>query len=73
MRTFHTGGVFTGEVARPERAKFDATVNYSKDLRVRPYRTRHGEDAFIVEQAGTVEVKPIGKGKKYSQIGRAHV
>ncbi|MGD1903339.1 MAG: DNA-directed RNA polymerase subunit beta' [Geitlerinemataceae cyanobacterium] len=66
MRTFHTGGVFTGEVARPERAKFDATVNYSKDLRVRPYRTRHGEDAFIVEQAGTVEVKPIGKGKKYS-------
>jgi DNA-directed RNA polymerase subunit beta' len=66
MRTFHTGGVFTGEVARPERSKFDATVNYSKDLRVRPYRTRHGEEAFIVEQAGSVEITPTGKGKAYS-------
>jgi DNA-directed RNA polymerase subunit beta' len=66
MRTFHTGGVFTGEVARPERSKFDATVNYSKDLRVRPYRTRHGEEAFIVEQTGSVEIAPTGKGKAYS-------
>ena len=66
MRTFHTGGVFTGEVARPERSKFDATATYSKDLRVRPYRTRHGDDAFFVEQAGSIEIAPTGKGKAYS-------
>jgi len=68
MRTFHTGGVFTGEVARPERAKFDATVRYSKDLRARPYRTRHGDDAFIVEQAGFVILEPLQKGNKEQRL-----
>ncbi|MDM7327308.1 MAG: DNA-directed RNA polymerase subunit beta'' [Thermosynechococcus sp. Uc] len=57
MRTFHTGGVFTGEVARQERAPFAGTVEYSKKLRVRPYRTRHGDDAFIVETAGQLQLK----------------
>ncbi|QEQ01701.1 DNA-directed RNA polymerase subunit beta'' [Thermosynechococcus sp. QKsg1] len=57
MRTFHTGGVFTGEVARQERAPFAGTVEYGKKLRVRPYRTRHGDDAFIVETAGKLVIK----------------
>ncbi|MGA7933615.1 MAG: DNA-directed RNA polymerase subunit beta'', partial [Kovacikia sp.] len=49
MRTFHTGGVFTGEMARQERANFDGTIHFPKKLRTRPYRTRHGEDALVVE------------------------
>ncbi len=49
MRTFHTGGVFSGEMARQERANFDGTIRFPKRLRTRPYRTRHGEDAFTVE------------------------
>ncbi|WNZ49039.1 DNA-directed RNA polymerase subunit beta' [Leptolyngbya boryana CZ1] len=53
MRTFHTGGVFTGEMARQERANFDGTIKVPKRLRTRPYRTRHGEDALIVESAGS--------------------
>lgn len=53
MRTFHTGGVFTGEMARQEKANFDGTVRLPKRLRTRPYRTRHGEDALIVESAGS--------------------
>ncbi|MFM7885253.1 MAG: DNA-directed RNA polymerase subunit beta' [Pseudanabaena sp.] len=52
MRTFHTGGVFTGEVAEQQRAPHDGVVKYSKKLKVRPMRTRHGEDAFIVEANG---------------------
>jgi DNA-directed RNA polymerase subunit beta' len=52
MRTFHTGGVFTGEVAEQQRAPYVGTVKYSKKLKVRPMRTRHGEDAFIVESNG---------------------
>ena len=52
MRTFHTGGVFTGEVAEQQRAPYDGVVKYSKKLKVRPMRTRHGEDAFIVEGNG---------------------
>lgn len=49
MRTFHTGGVFTAEVARQIRAPFDGKVRYSKRLRARPTRTRHGETALVVE------------------------
>lgn len=49
MRTFHTGGVFTGEMARQERANFAGTMKFPKKLRTRPLRTRHGEDALIVE------------------------
>ncbi|QZZ20424.1 DNA-directed RNA polymerase subunit beta' [Leptothermofonsia sichuanensis E412] len=51
MRTFHTGGVFTGEMARQERASFEGTIRFPKKLRTRPYRTRHGEDALVVESA----------------------
>ncbi len=49
MRTFHTGGVFTGEMARQERANFEGTIKFPKKLRTRAYRTRHGEDALTVE------------------------
>ena len=52
MRTFHTGGVFTGEMARQEKANFDGTVRLPKLMRTRPLRTRHGEDALIVESTG---------------------
>ncbi|MER3491738.1 MAG: DNA-directed RNA polymerase subunit beta'' [Mastigocladus sp. ERB_26_2] len=54
MRTFHTGGVFTGEVAKQERAVIDGTVRFPRRLRTRPYRTRHGEDALYVETNGTL-------------------
>jgi DNA-directed RNA polymerase subunit beta' len=53
MRTFHTGGVFTGEMARQEKANFAGTIKLPKRLRTRPYRTRHGEDALIVETPGS--------------------
>ncbi|NJP08348.1 MAG: DNA-directed RNA polymerase subunit beta' [Leptolyngbyaceae cyanobacterium RU_5_1] len=49
MRTFHTGGVFTGEMARQERANFEGTLRFPKRLRTRPLRTRHGEEALSVE------------------------
>ncbi|KJH69435.1 DNA-directed RNA polymerase subunit beta' [Aliterella atlantica CENA595] len=52
MRTFHTGGVFTGEVARQVRSDLEGTIRIPKRLRTRPYRTRHGEDALFVEANG---------------------
>ena len=61
MRTFHTGGVFTGEVARIDRAPFDGTVRYGAGLQVRPFRTRHGDDAFVVEREGQLRVEAEGK------------
>lgn len=54
MRTFHTGGVFTGEVARQVRSEADGTVKLPRKLRTRPFRTRHGEDALFVEANGVI-------------------
>jgi len=65
MRTFHTGGVFTGEVARQERSPFAGTVEYGKKLRVRPFRTRHGEDAFLVETSGKLSVKAGQRSQEF--------
>ncbi|WP_295615082.1 DNA-directed RNA polymerase subunit beta' [Chamaesiphon sp. GL140_3_metabinner_50] len=63
MRTFHTGGVFTGEVEQQIRAPHDGTVKFL-NLRVRSVRTRHGEDREQVEVVGDLILEPKGKGKK---------
>jgi DNA-directed RNA polymerase subunit beta' len=63
MRTFHTGGVFTGEVAQQRRAAFNGTIKLPKKLRLRPMRTRHGDDAFIVEANGEFSLEG-SEGKK---------
>nr|WP_033374203.1 DNA-directed RNA polymerase subunit beta' [Spirulina subsalsa] len=52
MRTFHTGGVFTGEVARNVQAEHPGTVGFDSKLRTRPVRTRHGDEREQVEVAG---------------------
>ncbi|MDP5018281.1 MAG: DNA-directed RNA polymerase subunit beta'', partial [Dolichospermum sp.] len=57
MRTFHTGGVFTGEVAQQVRSKVSGTVKIPRKLQTRPYRTRHGEDALYVEANGTLMIE----------------
>ncbi|MBD2663293.1 DNA-directed RNA polymerase subunit beta'' [Richelia sinica] len=57
MRTFHTGGVFTGEVAQQVRSKVDGTVKIPRKLRTRSFRTRHGEDALYVETNGTLTIE----------------
>jgi DNA-directed RNA polymerase subunit beta' len=59
MRTFHTGGVFTGEVAKQERAPFPGTVKF-KNLRTRPFRTRHGEEALVAENNGKLVFEADG-------------
>ena len=51
MRTFHTGGVFTGELAEQIRAPFDGILRIPKFLRTRLIRTRHGQEAFVLEES----------------------
>ncbi|MEH2274357.1 MAG: DNA-directed RNA polymerase subunit beta'' [Nostoc sp.] len=62
MRTFHTGGVFTGEVAQQVRSKIDGTVKLPRKLKTRTYRTRHGEDALYVEANGILLLEPTKEG-----------
>nr|BDA98707.1 RNA polymerase beta'' subunit [Rhodomonas sp. NIES-1730] len=51
MRTFHTGGVFTGELAEQVRAPFNGVLRIPNSFRRRLIRTRHGEEAFILEES----------------------
>ncbi|MCC3410342.1 MAG: DNA-directed RNA polymerase subunit beta'' [Microcoleus sp. PH2017_29_MFU_D_A] len=62
MRTFHTGGVFTGEVAKQERAPFPGVAKF-KNLRTRAFRTRHGEEALVAENNG----KLVFEGEGYEE------
>ncbi|MDF5720384.1 MAG: DNA-directed RNA polymerase subunit beta'' [Rhizonema sp. PD37] len=61
MRTFHTGGVFTGEVARQVRSEIDGTIRIPKKVKTRPFRTRHGEDALFVEANDTLILEPTSE------------
>ncbi len=62
MRTFHTGGVFTGEVARQVKAPAKGKVKWDAGLTTRKVRTRHGEDAEQVETAGDLRWIPSQSG-----------
>ena len=67
MRTFHTGGTFTGELAPQIRAKRAGTIRIPTDtaeMRVRPFRTRHGEDALVMEANNQISME--NNGKQYS-------
>ena len=51
MRTFHTGGVFSGDLTKQIRAPFSGTVSYQLYLPNRIVRTIHGEKGFsLVEK-----------------------
>ena len=49
MRTFHTGGVFTGELAEQIKAPFNGIIRIPRNLRSRFIRTRHGQEAIVLE------------------------
>ena len=64
MRTFHTGGVFTGAVAQQVRAEQEGTIEIPRSLRTRAFRTRHGEEALFVEANGSLNLQRLdGTGK----------
>ncbi|KAK7232700.1 hypothetical protein RIF29_47762 [Crotalaria pallida] len=46
LRTFHTGGVFTGGTAEHVRAPYNGKIKFNEDL-VHATRTRHGHPAFL--------------------------
>nr|ATL62363.1 RNA polymerase beta'' subunit [Amphidasya ambigua] len=60
LRTFHTGGVFTGGTAEHVRAPYNGKIKFNKDL-VHPTRTRHGHPAFLcsIDLYVTIESEDI--------------
>jgi RNA polymerase Rpb1, domain 5/RNA polymerase Rpb1, domain 4 len=60
LRTFHTGGVFSGDVAEHVRAPFNGIVTFESSS-IKPTRNRHGRPAWIC--CNLVEVKIQGKNQ----------
>nr|YP_006665770.1 RNA polymerase beta' subunit [Elodea canadensis]AEY84642.1 RNA polymerase beta' subunit [Elodea canadensis] len=60
LRTFHTGGVFTGGTAEHVRAPYNGKIKFNEDL-VHPTRTRHGHPAFLcsIDLYVTIESQDI--------------
>nr|YP_010943354.1 RNA polymerase beta'' subunit [Pteroxygonum giraldii]WLS54756.1 RNA polymerase beta'' subunit [Pteroxygonum giraldii] len=60
LRTFHTGGVFTGGTAKHVRAPSNGKIKFNEDL-VHPTRTRHGHPAFLcyIDLTVTIESEDI--------------
>nr|YP_010987183.1 RNA polymerase beta'' subunit [Krascheninnikovia ceratoides]WOL38654.1 RNA polymerase beta'' subunit [Krascheninnikovia ceratoides] len=58
LRTFHTGGVFTGGTAEHVRAPSNGKIKFNENL-VQPTRTRHGHPAFLcyIDLYVTIESK----------------
>jgi len=56
MRTFHTGGVFSGDVMQEIRSPFSGIAQFTSPLQGRLIRTLHGKIAFLTKTEGTLTV-----------------
>nr|YP_009973839.1 RNA polymerase beta'' subunit [Danaea sellowiana]QNH93725.1 RNA polymerase beta'' subunit [Danaea sellowiana] len=56
LRTFHTGGVFTGDIAEHIRAPFNGIIKFNENL-VYATRTRHGHPAWLCQDNLPVSIE----------------
>ena len=57
MRTFHTGGVFSGDLTKQIRAPFTGTLKYSLNSNTSIVRTIHGEKGFNLMEYAKLSIK----------------
>jgi hypothetical protein len=57
MRTFHTGGVFSGDLMTEIRAPFDGVIQFTEFLPGILIRTPHGKIAFLTKIQGEFSIK----------------
>ena len=58
MRTFHTGGVFSGDIMSEIKAPFDGIVKFSESFQGMLIRTPHGKIAFLTKVPGKFDLYP---------------
>ena len=56
MRTFHTGGVFSGDLTRQIRAPFQGTLSYKTNETASLIRTLHGARSFLTKDVLTLYI-----------------
>ena len=59
MRTFHTGGVFSGDVMAEIRAPRNGTVTFPTPIQGLMIRTSHGRVAFLTKTQGKLVLKTV--------------
>ena len=59
MRTFHTGGVFSGDVVDEIRAPHKGLIEFSTPLQGKLVRTSHGKIAFRTKTKGVLRINQL--------------
>ena len=62
MRTFHTGGVFSGDLTRQIRAPFQGTLFYKTSSHASLTRTLHGERSFLIQENTLLYLENLKSG-----------
>ena len=62
MRTFHTGGVFSGDLTRQIRAPFQGTLFYKTSNHASLTRTLHGERSFLIQENTLLYLENLKSG-----------
>nr|WGO60455.1 RNA polymerase beta'' subunit [Aneura pinguis]WGO60541.1 RNA polymerase beta'' subunit [Aneura pinguis] len=65
LRTFHTGGVFTGDIAEHVRTPSDGVIEFDGRF-VYPTRTRHGHPAWICHTSLFLSIR--GRNKRHNLL-----
>jgi hypothetical protein len=56
MRTFHTGGIFTGETLKQIKAPFSGKIILPNSLKAISYRTNHGIEVLKIQQQTQIQL-----------------
>ncbi len=68
MRTFHTGGVFSGDISDQIKAPFDGIIEYVSGIPGTLIRTPEGKIAFLTKSDGSFLIKNEQQEKRQYKI-----
>nr|YP_009393518.1 RNA polymerase b''''-subunit [Bostrychia simpliciuscula]ARW62080.1 RNA polymerase b''''-subunit [Bostrychia simpliciuscula] len=64
MRTFHTGGVFTGELSQNIIANCDGYLKYIDDVILTKTRNKHGDEAMLAHSDSQIKIVSLSNEVK---------
>lgn len=73
MRTFHTGGVFTGELAEQIKAPFSGVIKLPQSIKSRLTRTKHGNEAFLLEESTKIDLYGFNHHKSKLELKQGSI
>lgn len=63
MRTFHTGGVFSGALSEELKAPYSGKIQYKQSIQGALFRSSNGQLAFRTSQPGFLVLEPLTNDK----------